>query len=307
MGSLFGGLLSAAGHEVWLLEVWEAHVDAINSDGLTMSFEGQERVVEPRATRDAAEAGECDLVMVWCKSADTEAALIGAKPMLGPETVVCTLQNGIGHVEVIESFVERSKLAYGITVTGALMKGPAHIELTESAWSGGGDTVVGARDERGMEAAELVAETLVGAGIAARTSADVDVAVWKKLATACPMAPLVAITRLRIGDVNDSDEMHELLAALCDEVVAVAQAEGVPLDATETREEAFSVWRAVATHVSSMGQDVLAGRRTEIDSLSGAIAERGRRHGVETPRNDMSARLVRLVERHFDDRLDAVR
>jgi 2-dehydropantoate 2-reductase len=303
MGSLFGGLIAEAGHEVWLVDVWREQVDAVNEHGLRMTCEGRERYARPRATTDPAEPGPMDLVMFWCKGPATPTAVADAAPMLGETTIACTLQNGLGNREVIGRAVPPGRLLHGVTEIGATIQSPGHIELTPAAWEGGGATYVGTSAVGDFGQAERVAELLNGAGIATTARRDVDMVIWGKLVVACPIAPAVAIARLPIGLITGFEDMGPLLGGLCDEVVAVANASGIPLDADRSREHAFAVWHSVGNHVSSMGGDVLARRPTEVESISGAIVRQGEKVGVPTPLNAVMARLVRLVEAHYDQQL----
>ncbi len=303
MGSLFGGLLSEAGHDVWLVDVWRDHVDTVREHGLRMTCEGRERLARPQATTDPAEVGEADFVMFWCKGPSTPTAVADAAPLIGERTLACSLQNGLGNPEVIARAVPPGKIVYGVTEIGATIQQPGHIELTPTAWEGGGATYVGTSDPASFGNAELVAEVLNGATINTTARRDVDAVVWGKLTVACPIAPAVAITRLPIGLISGFAEMEPLLAGICEEVVAVANASGIPLDAEASRRHAFEVWNAVGNHVASMGGDVLARRVTEIDTLNGAIGRQGRQVGVPTPFNDTMARLVRLIEAHYDEQL----
>jgi 2-dehydropantoate 2-reductase len=303
MGSLFGGLLAGGGHEVWLLDVWREHVDAINRDGLRMTHAGDERRAAVRATADPAQAGPVELLMVWCKSPDTEDALRGAAPMIGDRTVICTLQNGLGNAETVERAVPGARVVYGVTEIGAVIEGPGHIELTDSAWAGEGATMLAPRRRELAADAEAVCAALESGGIRAEIRDDIDSVIWGKVAMACPMAPVVSVSRLRIKHILASAEMRDLLAQACDEVIAVANASGVPLNPDQTRRHCFDVWEAVGEHISSMGQDVLARRRTEVEGLCGQVVRRGQELGVPTPINDVYARLLRLIQANYPNQL----
>lgn len=303
MGSLFGGLLAQAGNDVVLVELWREHVDAVTADGLRMTCEGQERTVHPRATVDPAAVGTVDLIMFWCKGPSTASAVEAARPMIGAGTIGCTLQNGLGNPEVLANAFPTENIVYGVTEIGATIVGPGHIELTPTAWDGGGATYVGTRGNLARAQAELVAEVLSDATVRTTASDDVDRVIWGKLTVACPIAPSVAVARLPIGRISGFDDMRPLLEGICREVVEVANASGITIDADTAVAHAFDVWDAVANHVASMGGDVLARRATEIESINGAIAERGRKVGVATPLNDTMARLVRLVEANYDHQL----
>lgn len=299
MGSLFGGLLTEGGHDVWLIDVWAEHVEAMNRDGLRMTHKGSERRVQVTATSDPAEVGPVELLMVWCKTTNTEEALRRAAPVIGGETIICTLQNGLGNVDAVKRAVPSARVVYGVTETGADTDGAGHIELTDGSWDGRAASFLGP----GGPDAEAAAAALNAGGLRTEVRDDIDAVIWGKVAMACPMAPLVSVARLRIKHVLGGPGMRELLSQACDEVIAVANASGVPLPPEPTRQHCFDVWEAVGDHVSSMGQDVLAKRRTEVEGLCGEVVRRGRELGVPTPINDVFARLLRLIENNYENQL----
>jgi 2-dehydropantoate 2-reductase len=294
MGSLFGGLLASAGHETWFVDVWREHVETIERDGLLMTFGDQQRRVSGHGTTDPAAAGAVDLMMVWAKSFATAAALDSAAPLLGSETVVCTLQNGLGNVETIEQRVDARRIVRGVTGIGARTVGPGHIELTAGAWSGGSMTWIG-----GPPAA-TVAPILGGAGIAIEVRDDIDAIIWNKLAMSTSMASLAALLRVGSTQMLDTPDARELLAEMTREIVAVANAKGIALDAETALERNFEVYETSRGHHPSMLQDVLAGRPTEIDAMCGAVARAGAACGVPTPVNATVLRLVRALESNYD-------
>jgi 2-dehydropantoate 2-reductase len=265
-----------------------------------MTFEGEERRVRGRATTSTTESGPVDLLMVWCKSGATAAAVADAAPMIGPRTLVSTFQNGLGNVDAIERTVPPEQVVYGVTTGGARVEGPGNVELTESSWNGESTTWMRARGAVGLD--ELVA-ALGAADLPAEVREDVDVVIWNKLAMASTMSAVTALTRLNVGAVIDSPGAEELIRAMTDELAAVANAAGVPLDAEAAVRRNLDTYATVRAHVSSMLQDVLARRPTEVDALAGAVAREGRRLGVPTPRHDVVAQLVSMVEDHYDDQL----
>jgi 2-dehydropantoate 2-reductase len=303
MGSLFGGLLALDGHEVWFVDVWREHCEAIERDGLRMTFRGEERLARGRGSIDPADAGPVDLLMIWCKSFSTGEALEQAAPMIGERTIVCSLQNGLGNVERIEERVPADRIVYGVTGIGAATEGPGHIELTEGAWTGTSMTWIGGRTPAALAEARRLAEILESADVRMEVREDIDTLVWNKLAMASAMAALTAITRLHIGHIIDTDESVELCKEMTREIVAVANAKGIPLDADEAIERNFATYGRSRGHLPSMLQDVLAMRRTEIDALSGAVAREGELVGVATPVNRTIWQLIRTIEQRYDDQL----
>lgn len=296
MGSLFGGLLGAAGHEVWFLDVWAEHVQAIQSDGLLMTFRDERRVVHGHATTNPAEVSGVELAMVWSKSFATRRALDDALPMLTAETIVCSLQNGLGNVETIESVIEPDRVVYGVTGIGARTVGPGHIELTEGAWTGGSMTWISGRTALSREHAVAVASVLRDAGIAMEVPDDIEAIIWNKLAMSAAMGSVAAVLRAPSAQVLDSRDGCALIEASTREIAAVAAAGGTQLDTEAAIKRNFEVYETTRGHHPSMLQDVLAGRPTEIEATFGQVAALGRARGVATPTVDTLLHLVRAIE-----------
>lgn len=292
MGSLYGGLLAGAGNEVWLVGRSPAQAAAIEAEGLRMTHGGEQRLVRPRATTDPATAGEVELLMIWVKSHDTAAALEGAGPMIGAETTVASFQNGLGNVEAIAARVAPERVVHGVSTIGGEIVAPGHLEVPASTWDGSGMTWMGVLVGP-PERLEPLRATFEAAGIRSEIRPDIETIVWSKLALAAPMTALSALTRLSVGGVLADPGLADLQRRMTAEVVAVAQAKGIPLALDEALRRGSETYEGVPEHLPSMLQDVLAGRPTEIDALAGAVAREAERIGVDAPLNDLLARLVR--------------
>ncbi len=301
MGSLYGGLLAGAGVESWLVGRSAAHVTAIESRGLLLTHDGEERLTRPRATTDAAAAGEVDLLMVWVKSQHTKEALAAAAPMIGPRTLVASFQNGLGNAEKIAAAVGPERVVYGVSTIGGVTEGPGRIELTDATWEGGGTTWIGALEGEPARLEPLRA-LFERAGINTEVRADIDVVVWTKLAMAVPMNSLAALTRLDMGGVLDDGGLDGLRHRMAAEIVAVGRARGVELDFDAVLRAAEETYAAARGHLPSMLQDVLAGRPTEIDAMAGEVVREGERLGVATPVTEIVWRLVAAADHPEPDR-----
>ena len=292
MGSLYGGLLAADGNEVWLVGRSPAHAAAIEAEGLRITHAGEERLVRPRASTDPAAVGAVELLMIWVKSHDTVAALEQAAPMIGPGTVVASFQNGLGNVEAIAARVPAERVVYGVSAIGGEIVAPGRLEVPDTTWDGTGMTWMGVLEGPSYRL-EPLRGVFAAAGIRTEVRSDIETIVWSKLALAAPMTALSALTRLSVGGVLADPELADLQRRMTAEVVAVAQAKGVPLALDEALRRSSETYEGVPEHLPSMLQDVLAGRPTEIDALAGAVAREAERVGVEAPLNDLLARLVR--------------
>lgn len=297
MGSIFGGLLAQAGNEVTLIDVAQQAVAAINNYGLQVEDKtGASKTLRVRASTDPGEVGQVDLVIVFVKCYHTEGAVRGAAPLIGPDTTVLSLQNGWGNAQRIAGIVGQESVVVGVTYHSGTMLGPGHV-----LHGGTGTTYIGELDGRVSERVGQVAETFASAGLDCSPSDAVLVEIWSKLALNVCTLPTSALLRFYAPQLVQHESMVELMRCLLGEVVAVAQAQVIPLDADE-RWEAITglLKRAGPTAKSSMLQDVEKRRRTEVDVINGAIVEAGRRLSIPTPYNDSMVWLVKSLEATFD-------
>jgi 2-dehydropantoate 2-reductase len=286
MGSIYAGLLADSGLETWLIGRTPRHPEAIESRGLLLTHVGDRRSTHPRATTDAGDAGdagEVDVVMIWTKSQHTDAAIEAARPLVGPRTLVASFQNGLGNVEKIAAAFDRDAVVYGVSTVGGVTGEPGEVELTEATWNGEATTWMGVLEGDPEVRLGPLAAAFAAAGMRAEVRADIDVVVWSKLAMALPMNSTAALTRLDMGAVVDNPGLAGLVRAMIAEVVAVANARGIPLDPDQAQAQAADTYAAARAHLPSMLQDVLAGRPTEVDAIVGGLVREGERLGVETP------------------------
>lgn len=296
LGSLFGALLDGV-HDVTLVGR-EPHVSAVREHGLRVAgVDGFE--ASPAATTDGTEL-DCDLAVVTVKAYDTAAA---ARDLAaGNVGTAVSLQNGLGNEATLATELDCPVVA-GTTSHGAMLSEPGVVE-----WTGRGDVVVGTwrdagaageiggADRRGngiaADPASRVAAAFRAASIGTRVEADIGRRLWRKLAVNAAINPVTALARIRNGRVFEGPTA-EYAARAATEAAAVARAEGVDLDAGTAVEAARSVAERTADNRSSMFQDVAAGRRTEIDAISGVVADRADDHGVDAPVNGLLCALLR--------------
>jgi 2-dehydropantoate 2-reductase len=284
MGSLFGAHLAAAGHDVLLVDVDPAVVAAIGSDGVRIG----DRSVPVSVTADPAGHEACEVVLVLVKTYDTAAAAALARPLVGPATVVATLQNGIGGADVLAEAFGAGRVLAGVTYQGATVLGPGRIRhhMHGETWLG---------DD--LEAAAPLAEALTAAGQPTHALAPVAPRVWKKLCNNCMGNATAALTGMHAGQMVGDDAILALQRAIAGEAVAVARALGHALDLEDCIETNTAILRSSGDGRPSMLQDVEAGRRTEIDTLNGAIVRHADALGIEVPVNRALAALVAGWER----------
>jgi 2-dehydropantoate 2-reductase len=295
VGSLFAAHLATLPDvEVWAYDVAAEHVAAINAHGLRVTGH-TELVARVRARRDPAEIPACDFGIVATKSMATAPA-IAATAALFAEGAVCSVQNGLGNEELIAAQVAR--VMRGTTFPSGHLLAPGVVAMDTA-----GPTTIGPFEDRPASADQVqrLAEATTRAGLPTHARADARGAQWTKVIFNAACNPLGALTGLTQGRLCELAPARALLSGLVAEGVAVATALGITLD--EDPEEVIAHSGRVAyEHRSSMLQDALAHRPTEIDAQTGAIARLGREHGVATPLHDAVAALVGGLERSWQSR-----
>lgn len=293
MGSLFGGLLSLSGEEVWLVDIWKEHIEAIRTHGLIIEEKGEEKTISLHSTLDPKTIGKADLVLYFVKTYDTEKAVKDSLVLEKEDTLFLTLQNGLGNEETICRQVSPKKVLLGVTGQGATLLRPGHIRH-----AGRGKTYLGELDGKITERVNRIAQIFSRAGIETEVSSKIHDLVWEKLFVNVGLNALAAITGLKNGQVLDYPESLRLLESLVSEAVEVAKRKGIevqgnPLDRVK------AVLEATRENRCSMGQDLDRKRRTEIDALNGAIVREAERLGIPVPYNRVMTDLIKVIEKTF--------
>jgi len=292
MGSVYAGLLAAAGNEVWVVDTWTEHVDAINARGLRVEGASGDRTVGVRATADAREVGPAGLVVVATKAPDVEAAARAAVPLVGPETVVVPIQNGLGSADRVAAILGEERVAIGVAGGfGASVVGPGHVR--HEGWE---LVRLGERHGPVTPRIDSVAEVWRSAGFRVETYDDVDRLVWEKLVCNVCFSGTCTVLERRIGEVLADPHAWEIASRCAVEADAVARASGVALGFDDPVAYTRAFGARIPDARPSMLLDLLAGRRTEIDALNGAIPPLAQELGLSAPVNETVAALVRAKE-----------
>jgi 2-dehydropantoate 2-reductase len=297
VGSLFAANLAQLDDvEVWVYDVSQAHVDAINANGLRLTGAGD---VTGRvdATTDAGALPPCDFGIVATKAMHTDRA-IAATAHAFADGAVATVQNGVGNEEVVAQHVER--VIRGTTFPAGRILGPGVVQ-----WDVKGDTTLGPFEPRPARAEEIarLADACTRGGMPTTAVADARPAQWRKVIFNAASNPVGALTGLTHGRVCERPDLRAIVTALVDEGKAVAGAQGIALDADPEELIDHAARPDVAYgHKASMLQDVEARRATEIDFLNGGIARFGRALDVPTPLNDAITSLIKGLEASWEQR-----
>jgi 2-dehydropantoate 2-reductase len=298
LGCAIGAALSEAGHETWLLNRNAAHVDAIAGHGLKVLDERGERTVKIHASTSAEAIGPVDLVIVLVKSFHTEQAILGAQALLGADTLVLSLQNGLGHEDILAKVVGRSRVLAGKTYVGGVLLAPGSIR------SGvvGKHTYIGELDGKLTTRAQHIAAAFSDAGLATTVSDNILGTMWDKLLINVATGALSGITMLTYGQLYSEPQLKATALGAVAEAIAVATAAGVQLGITHPGE----AWNLAseglpASFKTSMLQSLEKGSITEIDFINGSIVRYGQRYGVPTPINATLVACIKGIERAMAD------
>lgn len=297
MGSLFGGMLCRAGHDVVLYDVFREHVEAIRRDGLAIEQAGSSEAitVRPAATVDPADTRGSDVMIVFVKSTVTEEACRQFAPLAGPGTIALTLQNGLGNEAILRRHFGVERTAAGVTSQGATFLGPGRIR---HAGKGPTHMAMASGSHRKLVA---LATALAQAGFETHVESDVAGLVWSKLVINVGINALTALVNRPNGRLLDLEETRSLMADLVAEAVAVAKARGVALTYADPLATVYEVAKKTGANRSSMLQDFDRGRASEIDFMNGAIVREAAELGIPVPVNAAVTRLVKAIERFRAD------
>jgi len=294
LGCAIGGTLAQAGHELSLINRNRAQVQAIQAGGLRMHSDAGVATVRVRAALSAQGLGPQDLVIVLVKSFHTREAMAAARELVGADTVVMSLQNGLGHEDILSEVVGRDHVVAGKTYVGGVMRGPGSI----IAGVQGKRTLIGELDGRLTPRVRAIGEAFNAAGLATTVSDNIVGVIWDKLLVNVATGALSGITRLTYGPLYQLPGIEATAIAAVQEAIDVARACGVRLSTADAR----APWTKAAEGLpadfkTSMLQSLEKGSVTEIDFINGAVVRWGERCGVPTPVNRTLVACIQGIER----------
>jgi 2-dehydropantoate 2-reductase len=281
VGGYFGARLAAAGADVTFI-ARGGHLDAIRDHGLEIISPLGDVTVQPaQATDRPGDIGPVDVVLFATKLWDTEAAGAACRPLLGADTAVVSLQNGVDAEDRLAAILGSNHVMGGVSQIAAVIERPGVIRHN-------GDfaiVIFGERDGVTTSRAEALRDALTGAGVKTILSPDIDKAIWQKFIMLVGLSALTTVTGQTIGPIRDDPETHNLLEQVMGETAAVSRARGID-DGDDILDKALGVIDGLpAAMTSSMAGDSERGNRLELDWLSGAVVRIGAELGVPTPAN----------------------
>jgi 2-dehydropantoate 2-reductase len=295
MGSVYAGLFASAGHEVWAVDRWREHVEAMRARGLHLEGASGERTVRVNATSEARDAGACELVIVATKAMHVAAAAEAAKALVGADTTVLSIQNGLGGPETAAGVLGRERVLVGVVGGfGASMKAPGHAHHN-------GMELVRLGEFSGPVTPRLqrIAELWQGAGFRVKCFDDIDQLVWEKLICNCAYSGPCGITDYTVIEVMEDPDLARVSAACAREAYEVALKKKIKLGFEDPVAYVREFGSKIPHARPSVLLDLMAKRKSEIDVINGAIARVGRELGIAAPVNETVTALVREKERRL--------
>lgn len=292
MGCRFGYQLQKAGYDVVLLDMWEDHIKAIKENGLQVEGDINDNVkMEIMKPTEATE--EADYIILFTKAMQLPTMLESIQQIIGEDTKVLCLLNGLGHEDVIKQYIPEKDIIMGVTVWTAGLKGPGKVHLSAT-----GTVNLQAIDESGKEGAEKLVDMMNDAKLNVTYDEDVLPSIWRKACVNGTMNSNCALLDCTIGELFATEEGLRVVKKIIHEFVLVGEASGVKLDEKEITDYVMHTSEVAAAHYPSMHQDLVQNHRpTEIDYLNGAVARKGREFGIDTPYCELITDLIHTKEK----------
>src|SRR5882762_1755459 len=297
MGSVYGGLLKRADHDVTLIDPRADHVGVIVREGLTIEGVRGRHVIRLPAQTSHAGLPPADLVIIFTDANSTKEAARTAAQVLRRDGFALTLQNGIGNVEAMAAELGETRVVAGVSMNSAANPEPGRAQYTNA-----GMTSIGELDGRNTRRIGEVARMLNDAEIETTVIADPMAYIWGKFVLNCAINPLTAVTGLRGGEIYRTPGVNALQDRIIDEILMVVEHKGIRISEPDPRKKIKEHCR-VRYNRPSMMQHVEQGRRTEIDSLNGALVREAKALGIAVPYNEAIVAVVKGLEKSRRQRL----
>jgi 2-dehydropantoate 2-reductase len=295
LGGLVGAQLTEGGEDVILLDMDQGRADLLNSEGLCIAEEGKgERCVRVRVVTSVVGLSPPDLVCISVKSYQTENAVKRVAPIVGPNTFVLSMQNGIGNAEAIARLLGPKKVLSGIIYHSSQHTGPNRLRYRV------GIKPILIAPFEGEVTPEIlsIGETFKKAGLDTNILENIDHVIWQKLLHNAVVNPVSALTGLTCNGLLADPDMQMFMRELCMEMIAVMRARGIPIqDEEDPYRPVIGSQKALGENRPTMWQDLSRGLLTEIDAMNGAVVREAERLGLKAPLNWTLVRMIHSAER----------
>lgn len=290
VGGYFGVRLAAKGFEVTFI-ARGAHLQAMRASGLRLeSANGNAHIQPARATDTPADVGPVDYVLFTTKLWDTASAVEAVRPMIGADTAVISLQNGVSAEDLLGEILGRRHVMGGLAQISSFIAAPGVIRHAGTM----ARVVFGELDGKRTPRAQALLEAFHAAGVDADIADNIERAIWQKFIFLVGLSGVTAVSRQSIGPLREDADTRTLLAQVMAETAAVARAKGIDIDPAFVDDRLAFMDTLPADMTSSMAHDLAQGNRLELDWLSGAVARMGHELGVDTPANTFVYKALKL-------------
>ena len=296
MGSIYAVMMAEAGHDVWAIDSWADHVEAINAKGLRLEgVSGDRNVTAIKAATDLAAAGTCDLYVIATKASGVGAAARAVAGVMGPHSLVLTIQNGLGAADRIAAHMPVDNVLLGVADGfGASMRGPGHAHHNAMRMIRLGE-ISGGMTDRLRDLETLWQQ----AGFTARAFDDITQLIWEKFVCNVTLSAPCTTFDCNVGALMANDAAWMVALACAREAYQCGLAEGVNFSFQDVETYVTDFATLMPDASPSLRLDHLAGRTSEIDAINGMVPVIGARHGIATPVNETLSALVRAREAAF--------
>lgn len=290
MGSIYGGRLSLK-NEVYLIDTNKNVIDGINQNGLVLEENNQDNKYFPKAVSSSEGLEPVDLIILFVKALYSRAALEANKKIIAPKTYLMTLQNGSGHEDILSEFVSRERIIIGTTEDNGAVLSPGHVRH-----GGKGNTNVGMLVEDTEGFLTKVKEAFDSCGFNVKIHANIQQLIWNKLFVNVAFSAVTGILKCEMGFIANCEYAMNLSKSLLHEAVTVARALGLEADEEKILNEIKSVSENSPNGVTSICADLRAGRKTEVDTISGSVVRAAKKCGIEVPCHEFIVNMIHAME-----------
>ena len=290
MGSIYGGRLSQH-NEVILVDTNEKVVDQICKNGLKIDENGTTDCYHPAALCDTSYEKPADLVILFVKALFSRSALENNRSLIGPDTRLMTLQNGAGHEDLLKEFVNEDRVIIGTTEDNGAVLDFGHVRR-----GGTGVTNVGMLTEDKDGFLGRLKETFDSCGFEVRIHENIQYLIWDKLFTNVSLSALTGILQVDMGYIAADEYTWKLCRQLIHETILTAAAAGLEFDEEAVAEKVKKTSLNNPSGCTSIRADLRDGRRTEVDTISGAVVRAAKKYNVEVPGHEFVVNLVHAME-----------
>lgn len=290
MGSIYGGHLSLH-NDVTLIDTNPKVIEIVQQNGLKIEENGQENIYRPSAAVSCEGMEPVDLIILFVKALYSKAALSGNRNLIGPNTYVMTLQNGSGHEDILGEFVPQDHIIIGTTEDNGAVLGFGHIRH-----GGVGNTNVGMLTEDKENFLNKLKESFDSCGFNVRIHPNIQQLIWDKLFTNVSLSAVTAVLQVNIGYIAANEYAWQMTMALLHEAVETAHALGLEADEEKLAEKIRATSVGSPEGVTSICADIRAGRKTEVDTISGSVVRAAHKAGVPVPVHEFVVNTIHALE-----------